>query len=303
MWKRFTDLILFGNYFYGCCSVALAIETNLQLGLTLNHPAFYIALFCGSVVYYTYAYVNERYVDPRNARAVWYFRNARFIHITQWILGLTGTICTLFLLWRYGRALTQLPTGYWILASVFPVAGALYYDIPFFRFLGLNLRRTGWMKPFVIGFVWTGAVAIYPLIWNAAESGLWTISPYHIIWFSLKNWMFITVLCIMFDIKDYASDSNRQLKTFVVRVGLRKTLFFIIIPLTLAGLFSFFCFAVLNHFPAGRIIANTIPFIWMVWVAWSLHERKNILYYLAVIDGLMMIKAICGIIGITLIKI
>ncbi|RXK85958.1 UbiA prenyltransferase family protein [Filimonas effusa] len=303
MWKRFTDLLLFGNYFYGCCAVALAIETNLQLGLTLNHPAFYIALFCGSVVYYTYAYINEHYVDVQNARALWYYHHAHFIRGSQWTLGITGVVCTAYLLFRYGSALVHLPVGYWGLVFLFPVVAALYYDIPLFRPLRLNLRRTGWMKPFVIGFVWTGAVAIYPLIWHAAEAGLWKISPYHIAWFSLKNWMFITVLCIMFDIKDYASDSNKQLKTFVVRVGLRKTLFFIIIPLTVLGLFSFFCFAALNHFPAGRIVANTIPFVWMVWVGWSLHERKNILYYLAVIDGLMMVKAICGIIGITLIKI
>jgi hypothetical protein len=33
-----------------------------------------------------------------------------------------------------------------------------------------------------------------------------------------------------------------------------------------------------------------------------MHRRKSILYYLAIIDGLMLAKAVCGIIGISLIK-
>jgi hypothetical protein len=34
-----------------------------------------------------------------------------------------------------------------------------------------------------------------------------------------------------------------------------------------------------------------------------MQRRKSILYYLAVIDGLMLIKAACGIIGVLLFKI
>ena len=114
--------------------------------------------------------------------------------------------------------------------------------------------------------------------------------------------MFVTVLCIMFDIKDYAADHNQQLKTFVVRVGLRKTIFFIIIPLSCIGLITFELYAITHHFPVLRTVINTIPFILLLIVAYSLHRRKSILYYLAVIDGLLLVKSICGIIGTLIIK-
>ncbi len=114
--------------------------------------------------------------------------------------------------------------------------------------------------------------------------------------------MYITMLCIMFDIKDYAADHNHQLKTFVVRYGLRKTIFYILIPLTLVGLGTFLMYALLRNFPLLRILINTIPFILLIIVAYSMHRRKSILYYLAIIDGLMLAKAVCGIIGISLIK-
>ncbi len=107
--------------------------------------------------------------------------------------------------------------------------------------------------------------------------------------------MFITMLCILFDIKDYAADHNEELKTFVVRYGLRKTLFFIIIPLTLVGWGVFLMYGISHSFPPLRMVINTIPFILLIIVTYHMHRRKSILYYLAIIDGLMLIKAVCGI--------
>ena len=109
--------------------------------------------------------------------------------------------------------------------------------------------------------------------------------------------MFISVLAILFDIKDYAADHNLQLKTFVVRAGIRTTIFLVIIPLTLAGLLSLVVFASLQSFPPLRIAINCIPFMALLAVAFSMQRRKAIIYYLAVIDGLMLLKAVCGIVA------
>jgi len=114
--------------------------------------------------------------------------------------------------------------------------------------------------------------------------------------------MFISLLAVLFDIKDYAADHNKKLKTFVVRIGLRKTIFYIIIPLTLVGFIAFIAFAYLLHFHTLRIIVNSIPFILLIAVAWSMQRRKSILYYLVVIDGLMLVKALCGITAYLLTK-
>lgn len=107
--------------------------------------------------------------------------------------------------------------------------------------------------------------------------------------------MFISLLAILFDIKDYAADHNRRLKTFVVRIGLRKTIFLVIIPLTVAGWVSLIIFATLMQFPLLRILINSIPFLLLLQVVWSMQKRHSIIYYLVIIDGLMALKAICGI--------
>jgi hypothetical protein len=154
----------------------------------------------------------------------------------------------------------------------------------------------------VIGFVWAGIVTVYPLLYHQVETGNIYRLSFFSFWFFVKNWMFVTVLCIMFDIKDYAADYNHRIKTFVVQVGLRKTIFFIIIPLSLVGFISYIIFVSIHHFPFTRILFNGIPFILLIIVAYSLHRRKPILYYLAVIDGLMLVKAACGILGVLLVN-
>jgi 4-hydroxybenzoate polyprenyltransferase len=127
------------------------------------------------------------------------------------------------------------------------------------------------------------------------DSVFWT-------WLFIKNWMFCTVNAIIFDIKDYPSDANRHLRTFVVRYGLRRTIFNVLIPLLVIGLLSLGVFAYFKGFGFPQVFCNVLPFVLTIYVAYSMHKRKNILYYLMVIDGLILFKAICGIIGMQFVK-
>ena len=301
MFKRLTSFILFGNHFYGICAVGLSIEASLQQFVPLNPFFYYLLVYAASVVYYTKAYINETTADTNNKRSVWYLSNKRMVFISQLFFTAVMALAVFILFKDSWRNLLHMSIAEWFLILVFPLTGAMYYGIiPIFS--RYNLRNTGWMKPFVIGFVWAGFVTVYPLLFQSVRSGK-TYHPTLVAFLlSLKNFMFVAVLCIMFDIKDYASDHNHQLKTFVVRVGLRKTIFYIIIPLCVIGLTTFIMYASIRLFPVMRIIINMIPFILLIIVAYSLHRRKTILYYLAIIDGLMLVKAICGSVGILLIK-
>jgi 4-hydroxybenzoate polyprenyltransferase len=186
-----------------------------------------------------------------------------------------------------------------MLMLAFPFSAALYYGVNHRRLGRLSLRNIGWLKPFLIGFVWAGLVNIYPMMFFDIEHELEYVPDIIGILLFIKNFMFVTVLCIMFDIKDYAADHNLQLKTFVVKAGLRKTIFMILIPLSLLGLSSFILFGIIRHFSVLKIGLNVIPFLLLITVAYSLHRRKSIFYYLIVIDGLMLVKAVCGITAMT----
>lgn len=291
----------FINYFYGFIAVALSVESCLQQSVPLNSIAYYSFVFASVVLYYTYAYLDEASPNADNERSKWYKRNRQFVFYSQIFFTIVLVMSMFCFIKELPTNLLKMPYYYWVILSIFPIIAALYYGIQSSPSLHkYNLRDTGWFKPFFIGFVWAGAVSLYPVLFSDLEKGMtFQLSFFKILLF-IKNFMFISVLCIMFDIKDYAADHNRQLKTFVVQFGLRKTIFYILLPLCSIGLGTFFVYAFAHHFPLLRIVFNTIPFILLIFVAYSMSKRKSIIYYLAVIDGLMLVKAICGSLGILL---
>ncbi|HNP22920.1 MAG TPA: hypothetical protein PKM63_03730 [Panacibacter sp.] len=295
MLKKIAHLIFFGNYFYGFCTVALAIEASLQQEAQLNNLSFYLALYFATIIYYTYAYIQERDAPIYNKRTEWYAQNRRLVRITQLLYLIICIAIGIYLLNLYKEKIFIITPWQLAILAVTGMVSLSYYGIPKKLPDFFNIRNTGWFKPFAIGLIWATVVTYVPILWSQVEQHTtYKFSPENG-WFFVKNFMYISLLAILFDIKDYAADHNRRLKTFVVRAGLRKTIFLIIIPLSLLGLVSLLLFASSMHFPWLRIAINCIPFICLIIVALSMQQRKSIIYYLAVIDGLMLLKALCGI--------
>ena len=295
--NSFSKAIFFGNYFYGLCAITLSIEAALQQNIPLNTVGYYIAIFAATTLYYTKAYMSITTADISNNRSVWYVANKKSMVVSQIVLTIIFLVSGCLLFHTILPNILYITPLEWLLIFSIPIVSAGYYGINLPTITHKNLRSLGWLKPFIIGFVWAGMVTIYPVIYyHITTNTLYQITVFGCLLF-IKNFMFVTVLCIMFDIKDYAADHNQQLKTFVVSVGLRKTIFLIIIPLSCIGLITFELYAILHHFSVLRTVINTIPFILLLVVAYSLHRRKSILYYLAVIDGLLLVKSICGIIA------
>lgn len=294
LWKN----ILYGNYFYGICAVALTIEATLQQNLPFLNPLYYFIIFFGTVYYYSKAYTHLNDAKSTNPRIKWYHQNTKSINLRQnLMLGIIILFCILYIYSLYPLLTTHYslpkfsifnPDSYrdqFSILIVFPLAGLLYYQ---------NLRSIGWLKPILIGFTWAGIVTVYPLVFaNLEHHQELNISLINILLF-IKNMMFILVLCVLFDIKDYAADYNKSVKTFVVKYGLRKTIFYICIPLSVLGLGTFITYGLTHNFSAMKLVLNAIPFLFLFIVAYSLKSRRSIIYYLFIIDGLMLLKAICG---------
>lgn len=300
---RFIKSIFFGNYFIGFIAIALSVESCVQLRLPLNSIVYYTILFCATVFYYTFAYTGPLNVGGTiNPRKNWYKQHEKFIWFSQRILFITAAALSCFFLYKNFTAIINLPSTYWFAIAITLIAGLLYYGLLPTSFYKINLRKTGWLKAFIIGFVWACCANLLSFIVVRIEKGPQTPETILLIWLFIKNWMFCTVNAIIFDIKDYADDSNKQLKTFVVSFGLRKTIFYILLPLIVIGLLSLIAFTTSRHAGVITISLNLIPFIFLLLIAWSMQKPHKILYYLIVIDGLIFLKAICGIAGMHFIK-
>ena len=278
--------------------MALSLEAVIQLQLPFNSPLYYLLLCFATVMYYTYAYAGPSRTTPyANPRTEWYNRHRVFVRWSHIIL-LTCCVglMAVLVIENYTRILA-LPYYYWAASGIMVLAALLYYGLLPSSTIHFNLRNTGWAKAFVIGFVWACTVNILPLIVLRVEGVRYQAEPIMVLWLFVKNWMFCTVNAIMFDLKDYADDANSHLKTFAVRFGLRRTIHFVLIPLLLIGIASLVAFATIRHFSPITVAFNLIPFVCLLVVAYSLHTRKPILFYLIVIDGLLLLKAVCGIVG------
>lgn len=301
--KQFIKFIFFGNYFIGLLAVILSIESNVQLRLPLNSIAYYALIFCAAVFYYTYAYAGPLYSKTYiNPRMQWYKNHSRHIVWSQRILFFTWLMLAAYLFFKNFNSILHLSISSWITIFIILISAVLYYGLLPKSFYTINLRKTGWLKAFIIGFVWASCANILSFIAIKVEKGANTADIILLVWLFIKNWMFCTVNAIMFDIKDYTHDSNRELKTFVVSFGVRKTIYLILLPLIVIGLFSLIAFTKARHSGAATTIINLIPFLLLLMIALSMFKQQRIMYYLIVIDGLIFLKAVCGIVGMEFIN-
>ncbi|MGK9116605.1 UbiA family prenyltransferase [Olivibacter jilunii] len=296
MIDRFIKFVFFGNIFVGILAIVLSLETAVQLAIPFNNTAYYLLLFFATMAYYTYAYINVT-VSSRhnNPRTQWYQQNIRFAKGNLGFSILISLLLALGLIWQNIQSLSSLHWIYWLILIIVLVAIILYYGLLPRSFMALNIRNSGLLKAFIIGFVWACCVNLFPIIMLKIQHPLNSVDPFLVLWLFVKTFMFCTVNAIMFDIKDYAEDANKQLKTFVVRFGLRNTIFQLLIPLLSVGVLSMVIFGYYRHFSFIPLVINIFPFALSLVVAYSMHKRHRILYYLIVIDGLLLVKAICGI--------
>jgi hypothetical protein len=287
----------FSNYFYGVCAVALSIEASLQQQFPLNGFLYYFLVFITTVLYYAYPYIRKTTRPTTNLRTTWYNEHYQLMRWNQIIITVILSVALVIFLRIYIAEVLNMTAYQWMMFLVFPVVAALYYGSN--SVMGkYNLRRIGWLKPFVIGFTWAGLVTVYPVLFYCIIRGEEYAPGWTSLLLFIKNFMFITLLCILFDVKDFATDHLCRVRTFVVKLGLRKTILSLLLPLALTGLATFIYYASAHRFNWMKVMLNTIPFLLLIAVAVSLlRRRRPLLYYLVVVDGLMLGKAVCGIIA------
>jgi hypothetical protein len=209
---KIIQFVFFANYFIGLLAVALSIETVVQLELPLNSIYYYLFLFSVTVLYYTRAYITPSAgIVIANPRTVWYSKQHNFINKSQLVLLISCIALGGIQFIAAYKGLLHLRGFYIIMLLTVPLAAVLYYGLLPQSMLRLNLRNTGWLKPFVIGYVWAGCVSLFPVIVQITEHNTHIEKPGLMLWLFIKNWMFCTVNAIMFDMKDYADDANKAL--------------------------------------------------------------------------------------------
>ena len=275
--------------------VALCQASFVQLGHR-HIPILFLALAAAATVYYyNHSYLLESNDKVSNQRNIWVAAHAGRVKKMQWLLLAFLFVGGSFQLYALLPAIHLLSVQD-ILFCVLLALGSFLYYFNTKKYPWLNLRSYGIVKPFVIGSIWAGVGVYAPYLFLKLSRSQYA-SMAHIPILFVSNALYISMLAVLFDIKDYETDANKQMKTWVVRVGQTKTINWLLIPISSLVLIATLRYAILHHFTGYQILLNTIPLILLISVSYQMHQRKSILYYLAIIDGLIVVKAACGIIA------
>lgn len=295
--SRFIVNIFFSNFFLILLSIALNIETNIKIGLPFNSIAYYAFISTITVLFYLYAYrIPKSLKSSNNPRTQFYITYRKSVHIYTAILAVIALISGIIL------AINCLPnyeilTWKWLTVLFFTTILSFgYYDFK----LGISLRKTMLLKPFLIGWTWAITTVFLPVLFLMLKNETHYVIDAKFYFLFSQTFMYCVVNAILFDLKDYEDDSNRNLKTFVVKYGYHFTLNRIILPLIFLGFLSFVIFGIWYGLPLHRILFMLIPIVCLAIFAFKLNRPKAILYYLIAIDGMILLKAICGILSVIL---
>ena len=257
----------------------MCIETNVLLHLPLNNFSFYAFVFGATLVQYNLHYIIKATANPGSARLAWSVHN-RNIHRFFLLLGLILIIISM-LSFHLRHLLLLLFIG----------LVAFLYSFPFLPFRGKKrIKDFGLLKIITLSLLWTLVTVWFPIV----------ESPFAIISFQLvflRRFIFIFILCLLFDIRDVPVDKAENINTLPVRMGMAKAY-------SLAYSLLFF-FTMLNVVQVIRIAeypqfwAMMISALATFFIIRKSRNNRNDLYYLAAVDGMMILQALLVLAGET----
>jgi 4-hydroxybenzoate polyprenyltransferase len=257
---------VYANVFIAICALAQVFLTYHFFRIPANFANNSYLLFIFLSTYLQYNMQRGYMINNENVhseRSLWLLKHKK---ILMYSIG-ASLIAVMFLC----NNLSWTSIGIMIGAEI---VSTLYYLQPF------NLRRHGYIKPFLISSVWVISCCLVPLI----ENQLVTEQN---IWFVVSQFCFISVLCLLFDIKDGERDYLSGVNTYVNKFGVNitKLICFVFVAI---GFTSFYQF---NHDFYSIIISIVFRLLVIATILFTNDKRHSFYYYLWV-DGLLIIQTV-----------
>jgi 4-hydroxybenzoate polyprenyltransferase len=269
--KRIIDIILYGSILVSICSVALCIETNLLLHLGLNSLSFYLFVFGATLVQYNLHYLFKKTAVINSKRLAWSSDNK----IYKILIGL-GVVLILISLFSF-----QL--HHFIILALFG-AIAVLYSFPFLPFPNKKrIKDFGLLKIITLALLWTLVTVWFPI--DGANISLLTF-----LLLFIRRFIFIFMLCLLFDIRDTEVDRLENISTLSVMLGIKKAYKLCFILLTVFAALSLvqFIYAPESVLLIPMLLSSAATFFII-----QLSKKNNSdLVYLAGVDGMMLLQSL-----------
>ena len=227
---KLINFLLYSNIYIALCAVAMTAQTLYIFDINIKtSPALLgLVFFSTLVIYALHRLVSLSKVDKslgvERFNVIGAYKKHIQIYAVLGILG--GSVCFFFL---------NRPTQY---ALVIPALLSLGYVIPFLGNRKLRLRDVHFIKIFLIALVWSYVTVLLPLLEYSIVLGLREFGVL------LERILFIFVITLPFDLRDWEIDKRNQVRTIPATIGVKNTLWLALFILSIWCLLIFQIYSV-----------------------------------------------------------
>lgn len=248
------------------------METNILLQLPFNSAGFYVFVFGATLVQYNLHYVSKTVAIDGSPRLHWSKHQKR----THYILIGMGIVMIIY-------GLVNFPLHHYVVLLTLGVIGFVY-SFPFLPVMGTRkrLKDFGLLKIITLSLMWTLVT-----VWFPANQ-----LPYDTVVFLfvfIKRFIFIFVLCLVFDIRDASVDASHGIQTLPVLIGIRNAYF-----ICYGLLMLLLCINLAEYFVTGSkfIDAFFISILATALVVRYSQKNNSDITCLFGVDGMMLLQAL-----------
>lgn len=251
--------------------MALCLETNILLGLPFNNFSFYCFVFGATLLQYNLHYVSKTFAVKDSLRFDWSNRNKR-IHLILLAAGFLLIVFSLFS-FKLQHFFVLLVLGAIAFLYSFPI-------LPFGR--KKRIKEYGILKIITLALLWTLVTVWFPVNTMQYDSTLF-------IFVFVKRFVFMFILCLIFDVRDCEVDSEKDIRTFPVIMGIKLAYS---LGYLLLGFLAVLCLFQFWYLPQiGFLIAMLISILATALTIQLTKKNTTDIVYLAGIDGMMLLQA------------
>lgn len=273
-WLRF---ILSHSIFIAFAAVALCCQTNILLHTTYPLQLYALVFFATLCGYNFYWLLSKWYFSKKKLSLQFFQVNSSFVCI--YLIGFLGCMWFVFM---------QLEVLPYLLVGAFLT---MLYALPMLPFsFAKRLQQLGFFKTILLAFTWAYVTTILPIVFIS------TVSIISIVLLFVARFLFMLLLCIIFDNRDVAIDQLHGLHSLAtdIKASAVDTLVKIV--------FALYCIAgiLLRWFMLddAQLYAFVITAIVVWWVYQLSKKPRGYIFYYFFVDGLMVFTALVSYISL-----
>jgi 4-hydroxybenzoate polyprenyltransferase len=268
---KWLHFILSHSIFVSICAVAMAFQTDQLLNLHVS-GFVYGFIFFATLCSYNFYWILSRLSFAGTAAIPAILKKQATGFVILFISAAGSAFCLY---------LSDLPPGFILTAVLLTVL----YSIPLLpvKFLQFT-RRAGVLKTILLAFTWAYVTAFLPI-----QKNYWLLDGTEI-FIITRRFLFMLMLCIIFDNRDKTVDKIRGLRSLATDLGpgVLKALVYIIFATLFLSNFLFRDFGI-TWKQSLALQGSTVALLFVYFYA---TKKRSYLFYYFFVDGMMLFSAL-----------